>query len=140
MRVDNWVSNLETIIEKTKHKKKFIYGKNDCATFVINSIQAITEKKVFNNKYKNIKEAKKIIKSLKSKDLLDIALNIAKENNFKTIEINKAQRGDVLYYQNNKADFFGTLGVCIGEKVMFNWKNEIAILPKNQCKIAWRIE
>ena len=139
MRVDNWVSNLETIIEKTKHKKKFIYGKNDCATFVINSIQAITGKKVFNNKYKNIKEAKKVIKSLKSKDLLDIALKIAKENNFKVIDIDKAQKGDVFYYRDTK-DLDGTLGVCIGEKVMFNWKQNIVLIEKNYCEKAWRVE
>ena len=139
MRVDNWASKLEIIIEETKNKEKFIFGKNDCVTFVINSIEAITGKKVFDNKYKNIKDAKEIIKSLKSKDLLDIALKIAKENNFKVLDIDKAQKGDVFYYID-KTDLDGTLGVCIGENVMFNWKKEIALIPKNNCKIAWRIE
>ena len=139
MRVDNWASKLEIIIEETKNKEKFIFGKNDCVTFVINSIEAITGKKVFDNKYKNIKDAKEIIKSLKSKDLLDIALKIAKENNFKVVDIDKAQKGDVFYYID-KTDLDGTLGVCIGENVMFNWKQEITLIPKNNCKIAWRIE
>ena len=139
MRVDNWASKLELIIEETKNKEKFIFGKNDCVTFVINSIESITGKKVFDNKYKTLKDAKKIIKSLKSKDLLDIALKIAKENNFKVIDIDKAQKGDVFYYID-KTDLEGTLGICIGEKVMFNWKKEIALIPKNNCKIAWRIE
>jgi hypothetical protein len=139
MRVENWASKLELVIKELKNKDKFIFGKNDCVTFVINSIEAITGIKVFNNKYKNIKEAKKIIKSLKSKDLLDIALKIAKENNFKVVDIDKAQKGDVLYYKD-KTDLDGTLGICIGELVMFNWKKEIALIPKNNCKIAWRIE
>ena len=139
MRVDNWSSKLELIIEKTKNKEKFIFGKNDCVTFVINCIETITGKKVFDNKYKSIKEAKKIIKSLKSKDLLDIALKIAKEHNFKVIDIDKAQKGDVLYYKD-KTDLDGTLGICIGELVMFNWKKEIALIPKNNCTISWRIE
>ena len=139
MRVDNWASKLELIIEETKNKEKFIFGKNDCVTFVINSIESITGKKVFDNKYKTIKDAKEIIKSLKSKDLLDIALKIAKENNFKVVDIDKAQKGDVFYYID-KTDLDGTLGVCIGENVMFNWKKEIALIPKNNCKIAWRIE
>jgi len=139
MRVDNWASKLELIIEETKNKEKFVFGKNDCVTFVINSIEAITGKKVFDNKYKTIKDAKKIIKSLKSKDLLDIALKIAKENNFKVVDIDKAQKGDVFYYID-KTDLDGTLGVCIGENVMFNWKKEIALIPKNNCKISWRIE
>jgi len=139
MRVENWDSKLELIIEETKNKEKFIFGKNDCVTFVINSIETITGKKVFDNKYKTIKDAKEIIKSLKSKDLLDIALKIAKENNFKLVDIDKAQKGDVFYYID-KTDLDGTLGVCIGENVMFNWKKEIALIPKNNCKIAWRIE
>jgi len=139
MRVNNWDSKLELIIEKTKNKEKFVFGKNDCVTFVINCIEAITGKKVFDNKYKTIKEAKEIIKSLKSKDLLDIALKIAKENNFKVIDIDKAQKGDVFYYIDT-TDLDGTLGVCIGENVMFNWKQEITLIPKNNCKIAWRIE
>ena len=139
MRVENWSSKLELTIEKTKNKEKFIFGKNDCVTFVINCIETITGKKVFDNKYKSIKEAKKIIKSLKSKDLLDIALKIAKEHNFKVIDIDKAQKGDVLYYKD-KTDLDGTLGICIGELVMFNWKKEIALIPKNNCKISWRIE
>jgi len=139
MRVNNWDSKLELIIEETKNKEKFVFGKNDCVTFAINCIEAITGKKVFDNKYKTIKEAKEIIKSLKSKDLLDIALKIAKENNFKVIDIDKAQKGDVFYYIDT-TDLDGTLGVCIGENVMFNWKQEITLIPKNNCKIAWRIE
>jgi len=139
MRVDNWSSKLEKVLEDYKQKKVFKHGKNDCVTFTIDCIEAITGKKVFDKKYKNIKEAKKIIKSLKSKDLLDIALKIAKENNFKTIDIDKAQKGDVFYYKD-KTDLEGTLGVCIGESVMFNWKKEIALIRKTDCKIAWRIE
>ena len=139
MRVNNWSSALEKVLEDYKKKQIFKHGKNDCVTFTIDCIEAITGKKVFNKKYKNIKEAKKIIKSLKSKDLLDIALKIAKENNFKTIDIDKAQKGDVFYYKD-KTDLEGTLGVCIGESVMFNWKKEIALIRKTDCKIAWRIE
>ena len=139
MRVENWDSKLELLIKETVNKDKFIFGKNDCATFVINSIETITGKKVFNNNYKNIKEAKKIIKSLKSKDLLGVALTIAKENNFKVIDINKAQKGDVLYYKDTK-DLDGTLGICVGEKIMFNWKESIVLMDKIYCKMAWRIE
>ena len=139
MRVNNWSSALEKVLEDYKQKQVFKHGKNDCVTFTIDCIEAITGKKVFDKKYKKIKEAKKIIKSLKSKDLLDIALKIAKENNFKTIDIDKAQKGDVFYYKD-KTDLEGTLGVCIGESVMFNWRKEIALIRKTDCKIAWRIE
>ena len=140
MRVENWDSKLEKVIQELQIKDKFIFGKNDCVTFVIDSIEAITDKKVFDKKYKTLKDAKKIIKILKCKDLLDIALKITKENNFKVIDISKAQKGDVLYYTSSTSDLNGTLGICIGEKVMFNWKENITLIEKNNCKIAWRIE
>ena len=140
MRVENWDSKLEQVIQELKNKDKFIRGKNDCVTFVIDSIEAITDKKVFDKKYKTLKDAKKIIKILKCKDLLGVALKITKENNFKVIDIDKTQKGDVLYYTSSTSDLNGTLGICIGEKVMFNWKENITLIEKNNCKIAWRIE
>jgi hypothetical protein len=139
MRVENWTSKLELVIKELKNKEKFIYGKNDCLTFPVKCIEAITGIKVFNNKYKSIKEAKKILKKMKSKGILDVALENAKKYNFKEIDIDKAQKGDVLYYKDT-TDLDGTLGVCIGEKIMFNWKESIVLINKADCKIAWRIE
>jgi hypothetical protein len=140
MRVDNWDSKLELVIKELKNKEKFMLGKNDCLTFPIECIETITGIKVFNNKYKSLNEAKKILKKMKSKDILDVALESAKKHNFKEIDIDKAQKGDVLYYTSKASDFNGTLGICIGESVMFNWKKAITLIPKNNCKIAWRIE
>jgi hypothetical protein len=138
MRVENWESKLEQVIEKTKNKPEFKYGKNDCITFTLECIEAITGKKVFDRKWKSLKDGKEIIKKLKKKDLLDIALHIAKENNFEEIIINKAQRGDVMYYKD-EFDWDGTLGVCIGEKTMFNWKKTIMVVNNNKCLKCWRI-
>ena len=138
MRVENWESKLEQVIEKTKNKPEFKYGKNDCITFTLECIEAITGKKVFDRKWKSLKDGKEIIKKLKKKDLLDIALHIAKENNFEEIIINKAQRGDVMYYKD-EFDWDGTLGVCIGEKTMFNWKKAIMVINNNKCLKCWRI-
>lgn len=138
MRVENWESKLEQTIQDTKEKKEFQYGKNDCITFTLNCIEAITGKKVFDKKWKSLKDGKDIIKKLKKKDLLDIALHIAKENNFEEISISKAQRGDVLYYKD-EYDWDGTLGVCIGQKTMFNWKKAIMVIDNNKCLKCWRI-
>ena len=140
MRVENWESKLEKVIQETINKNYWRIGKNDCITFPINCIEAITNIKVFEKKYKSLKDGKKLLKELRSKDILDLATRTAKEHNFKVIDIDKAQRGDILYYVNNKTDFNGTLGVCIGSHIMFNWSSGINLLTKEQCKIAWRIE
>ena len=139
MRVDDWEQQLQLQINQIIAYDKFIRGKNDCGTFVINCIEAITNKKVFKKKYKTLSGFKRILKNLKKKDLLDLINQIAKENNFKRIDIEKAQRGDVLYYKDNR-DLEGTVGICIGDKTMFNWKEEITIIPNIKCEIAWRIE
>ena len=139
MRVENWDSKLQKVIRETIDKEKFNYGKNDCITFTLKCIETITGKKVFNHKWKSLKDGKAIIKKLKKKDLLDIALHVAKEHNFQLIDINFAQRGDVLYYKD-EFDWDGTLGVCIGDKTMFNWKKGISLILNNQCKYCWRIE
>tara|TARA_R100001224_G_C3907135_1_gene110585 strand:- start:89 stop:508 length:420 start_codon:yes stop_codon:yes gene_type:complete len=139
MRVDDWENQLQLQINQIIAYDKFIRGKNDCGTFVINCIEAITNKKVFKKKYKTLSGFKRILKNLKKKDLLDLINQIAKENNFKRIDIEKAQRGDVLYYKDNR-DLEGTVGICIGDKTMFNWKEEITIIPNIKCEIAWRIE
>ena len=140
MRVENWESKLQEVIKDTINKKKFILGRNDCITFPVKCIETITNIKVFNKKYKSLKEAKKVLKELKSKDILAHSLRTAKENNFKQIDISKAQRGDILYFVKNRTDFNGTLGVCIGEAIMFNWSSGINLIKKEDCKIAWRIE
>ena len=140
MRVKNWESKLNSVIHNTVHNKdQFIRGKNDCGTFVIECIEVITGVNIFSKKYNSLKEFKKIFKQLKSKDLLDLALNIAKEHNFKTVDISRVQRGDILYYLDT-TDLDGTLGVCIGSSTMFNWKDGMQLIPNNKCKIAWRIE
>ena len=139
MRVANWEQQLQLQINNIVAYDKFIRGKNDCGTFVINCIEAITNKKVFKKKYKTLSGFKKILKNLKKKDLLDLINQIAEENNFKRIDISKAQRGDVLYYKDNR-DLEGTVGICVGDRALFNWKEEIAVVPNINCEIAWRIE
>ena len=140
MRLENWDSKLALIIEETINKEKWALGKNDCLTFPVKCIEVITGIKVFDNKYKSLKEAKKLLKSMRSKDILSVALKNAKKYNFKEIDISKAQKGDILYYKSSTADFEGTLGVCLGDKVMFNWSQGINLRLKEDCLIAWRVE
>ena len=140
MRIENWESKLEKVIQETINKNYWRIGKNDCITFPVKCIESITNIKVFEKKYKSLKEGKKLLKELRSKDILDLALRTAKEHNFKQIDISKAQRGDILYFVSDRTDFNGTLGVCIGANVMFNWSSGVNLVNKEKCKIAWRIE
>ena len=140
MRVENWESKLALIIEETINKEKWALGKNDCLTFPVKCIEVITGIKVFDNKYKSLKQIKNILNKMRSKDTLGVALKVFEKYNFKQIDISRVQKGDVLYYRTDRADFGGTLGVCIGESVMFNWSESINLKKKEDCLIAWRVE
>ena len=141
MRVENWESKLNWVVQKTINKDKFEYGKNDCVTFPQQCVEAITGKNIFDHKWKSLKDGKELIKKLKKKDILSAALWVAKNNNFKQIDVSKAQRWDILYHKNiRQSDVEGTLGVCLGDNTMFNWSKGINLKPTLECKLAWRIE
>ena len=139
MRVENWESKLNNLIKELVAREKFIRGKNDCGSFVIESINTITNKNIELYKYKSLKEFKKILKQNKKKNLLDLIINIAKTHNFKQIDISRTQRGDVVYFVDI-TDLDGTVGVCLGENSMFNWKDGVNLISTFKCKYAWRIE
>lgn len=138
MRIENWDTKLSNYII-SQQDKKFVRGKTDCVNFILGAIEVITEKKVFKREYKSIKEAKKILNELNKKDLLDIAKDIAKENNFEEVNTTLARRGDIVFLKTNE-ELGGTMGVCIGEKSVFKTKNGQETKPTNKCDIAWRID
>ena len=138
MRVENWDTKLSNYIIE-QDKKKFVRGKTDCVNFVIGAIEVIIGKKVFDKPYKSIKEAKKILQKFKKKDLLEIAKDIAKENNFKEIHTNFARRGDVVFLETDE-ELGGTMGICQGEQSVFKFKAGQDLVPTHKCNIAWRIE
>jgi|TARA_X000001382_G_scaffold113596_1_gene91459 hypothetical protein len=138
MRIENWDTKLSDYIQK-QQSIKFKRGKSDCVNFVIGAIKTITEKLVFDMEYKSLKDAKKILEELNKKDLLDIAMDIARDNNFKEIDCVYAQRGDVVFLKTDE-ELGGTLGVCIGQKSIFRAKNGVETRDTNSCNVAWRIE
>ena len=138
MRVDNWDTKLSNYIVESSNKK-FKYGKADCVNFVLGAIELVTGKKVFDMEYKSIKEAKKIILELNKKNLLDIARDIAKENNFEEINTSFARRGDVVFLETDE-ELGGTMGICTGEWSIFKAKIGQEKKLTNSCNYAWRIE
>ena len=138
MRIENWDTKLSDYIQK-QQLVKFRRGKTDCVNFVIGAIETITGKIVFEQEYNSLKDAKKIIQELNKKDLLDIAKDIGKENNFKSIDCVYAQRGDVVFLKTNE-ELGGTLGVCIGQKSIFRAKAGVETRNTTTCDYAWRIE
>ena len=138
MRVDNWDTKLSNYIVE-QSKTKFVRGKTDCVNFILGGIEVIIGKKVFNREYKSLKEAKEILKELNKKDLLEIAQDIAKENNFEEINTSFARRGDVVFLETDE-ELGGTMGICSGEWSIFKAKIGQEKRLTNTCNYAWRIE
>ena len=46
MRVENWESKLSTLVQQVIEREKFVRGLNDCGSFVIESINTITNKNI----------------------------------------------------------------------------------------------
>ena len=138
MRVDNWDTKLSNYIVE-QSKTKFVRGKTDCVNFILGGIEVIIGKKVFNREYKSLKEAKKILKEFNKKDLLEIAQDIAKENNFEEINTSFARRGDVVFLETDE-ELGGTMGICSGEWSIFKAKIGQEKRLTNTCNYAWRIE
>ena len=138
MRVDNWDTKLSNYIVE-QSKTKFVRGKTDCVNFILGGIEVIIGKKVFNREYKSLKEAKKILKEFNKKDLLEIAQDIDKENNFEEINTAFARRGEVVFLKTDE-ELGGTMGICQGEYSIFKAKVGQEKRLTNSCDIAWRIE
>ena len=58
MRVENWESKLQNFIQKTVNKNYWRIGRNDCITFPIKCIEVITNIKVFEKRYKSLKDGR----------------------------------------------------------------------------------
>ena len=138
MRVDNWDTKLSNYIVE-QSKTKFVRGKTDCVNFILGGIEVLIGRKVFNREYKSLKEAKKILKEFNKKDLLEIAQDIAKENNFEEINTSFARRGDVVFLETDE-ELGGTMGICSGEWSIFKAKIGQEKRLTNTCNYAWRIE
>ena len=138
MRVDNWDTKLSNYIVE-QSKTKFVRGKTDCVNFILGGIEIIIGRKVFDREYKSLKEAKKILKEFNKKDLLEIAQDIAKENNFAEINTSFARRGDVVFLETDE-ELGGTMGICSGEWSIFKAKIGQEKRLTNTCNYAWRIE
>lgn len=117
-------------IEETK-PESFEYGKNDCALWSfkylkrLNGLDLLTK---YAGKYKTWSGARASLRKQGDVSLVDY-LN----SHLKTIEINFAQRGDLVMYR-------GALGLCQGKRSYFLNKKGVQHLYTFDCKLAWRVE
>lgn len=109
----------------------FEWGKTDCAMFVINVVNAMTDGSIVNRSigmYETEFGAQRAI--LKLGDSLE---SLVGERFGEPVRPAFAQRGDVVLCQSN-------LGICLGVNSAFRTPDGIVYTPTLQCDKAWRVE
>lgn len=135
-RKQNWHNALNDCIKEYRNKT-FSYGKSDCCLFSADVIKAITNVDVMadiRGKYTTEIEAQKKIKI--AGGLEQLLVNIAKKYELSNIEINKAKRGDLIFFDYEDEQF---VGICIGEKIISMSKIGVAFISMKHALIAWGI-
>ena len=144
-RVADWPTRLQCYIESV-HEKPFRYGKQDCGTFAIGAIKAITGvdvKRKMKLRYRDKEAARKIraMLSFQSAQTEGTAMAravgyVARVCGFVEITPLEAQRGDLVLFQGVFGD---TAGICIGTKVIAPGANGLLADSISVVKRAWRI-
>jgi hypothetical protein len=127
-RVENWESILQKEIVKAKDVS-FEYGKHDCATWATEVLKAYTNLS-WNPPWKNKKQAIKFHKEKPMEDRITEILGSPRGNILLT------QRGDLV---QKDLGLNSAVGICIGSKVVFLYKDGICYSDLKDCIYSWRI-
>lgn len=130
MKVKNWERKLTEFIQ-ARRKRRFKWGKDDCALFAADCVKHITGvdyAEEFRGKYSDEKGAKSVlIKEGKGTLLKTIDTKLIRYSSALL-----ASRGDVVYYK-------GALGICGGGSCYFYSHKGITNVPIINIKIAWKV-
>ena len=132
---------LTQYLDKVKNKK-FKYGDMDCAIFTVAAVDiqlgTKLKSKLF-GKYKDLKGVANKIKEIGKGKYINAIEKICKDNKFKEISPDYAQRGDVCIMKQNKKTLMGIIG--LNNIQVFIGKNDgLVEFDKNVIERVWRIE
>jgi hypothetical protein len=134
MRLPLWETKLNDYISYHQFKG-FEYGKHDCCSFTIEAQKILTGSTLFpefDGTYKDLKGGKAILKKLGYKTWIG-----ACNDRLEKIIVPLAKRGDVVSMRTN--DSFA-MGLCMGKYGAFVGKEKMEYIPREQLKLAWRID
>ena len=133
------VDKLVKFLEKIKNKP-FQYGTLDCAIFTVSAVDSQIGTKLKSKlfgKYKNLKDIAKRIKEIGKGGYTKAIEKICKDNKFKEISPDYAQRGDAVIMKEKNKILVGFIG--LNNKPIFISKQGIVEEEKDVIVKAWRI-
>ena len=135
------ITKLAAYLSKVQNKP-FKYGTLDCAIFTVSAVDSQIGTKLKSKlfgKYKDLKGVAKRIKEIGKGKYIHAIEKICKDNKFKEISPDYAQRGDVCIMKQNKKTLMGIIG--LNNKPVFIGKNDgLVDFEKNVIERVWRIE
>ena len=135
------ITKLAAYLSKVQNKP-FKYGTLDCAIFTVSAVDSQIGTKLKSKlfgKYKDLKGVAKRIKEIGKGKYINAIEKICKDNKFKEISPDYAQRGDVCIMKQNKKTLMGIIG--LNNNPVFIGKNDgLVEFDKNVIERVWRIE
>lgn len=136
MRVEGWEKILFEEIEKARNKK-YVLGRHDCALFAINLLAKITGidySLQVKGKYKNLTEAKKLIKKLGKGS--NKALNKAVSAVLHSDPLGSlwGRRGDPLVIELDDVEH---IGICVGAEGVVLTSKGLLFIPLDKFQYSW---
>lgn len=134
-RRENWPEAFASALSHAQ-SKPFVWGENDCCLFACNCIEAITGTdlaRTFRG-YTTRDEAMAFIAGYGG--LYQLAATICREHGVPEMPPLQARRGDVVLFEGGEG---GTLGICIGDKIVAPGDNGLVGYPILKALHAWRI-
>ena len=135
------ITKLSEYLSKVQNKP-FKYGTLDCAIFTVSAVDSQIGTKLKSKlfgKYKGLKGVAKRIKEIGKGRYINAIEKICKDNKFKEISPDYAQRGDVCIMKQNKKILMGIIG--LNNKPIFIHKDDgLVEFDKDIIERVWRIE
>jgi len=137
-KIDDWELRIRKFLVKCYHKK-FQWGEHDCCIFLCDCIESMTGYDLslpFRGKYTTKTGAAKTVVNISTSvfGLVDV---FAKKYRFKKIKTNYAQNGDIIGLLNHDGD--ESLGILIGERILFAGDFNLESVEISHIKKVWRI-
>jgi hypothetical protein len=138
-RFQDWQSRLDASLVEASHKS-ISYGTIDCCLFPANIILSITGTDLASNlrgKYKTELSAYRTMKRLFNGGIKETIEKIAEFNELIEINVNSAQRGDLVFVGDDKYCAPGIIGMSGTDIAIFPMK--LVYIPIKFARKAWRI-
>ncbi len=132
MKTPGWELRLHELFA-ARRRTQFAWGSFDCCMFALDAYEACTGQRPTFEVYDSAQSAGRVLESVGGMVTLATS-TIGSE----PIPVKFAQRGDIVIATN--AAVWGTaLAVCAGHVIYAPNTKGLAIVPKSNCTMAWRV-